>query len=320
MNKKYVLVTGGAGFIGSSIVKKLIFLGHNVIILDNNFRGNLKRLDKVKSKIIFVNADVRNEKKIFQIFKKYKIKSVIHLAYINGTKNFYKMPFEIIEIAAKGTLNILEACKRNKVNECFLASSSEVYADPKIIPTPEEIELTIPQLSNPRFSYGGGKIMVELLGYYYGKKYFKKMIIFRPHNVYSHDMGNDHVIPELIQKILKYKFSNGKNKKIYIQGTGNETRAFTHIDDFMTGFEIIFKKGKHLNVYNIGNDKQTSIKNLVKIICNKLKVKGTIGYRKKFLGSPRKRCPDISKIKELGFIPTIDINQGIDILIKNHER
>ena len=174
MNKKYILVTGGTGFIGSSIVKKLIFLGHNLIILDNNFRGNLKRLDKVKSKLIFVNADIRNEKKVFQVFNKYKIKCVIHLAYINGTKNFYKMPFEIIEIAAKGTLNILEACKRNKVKQCFLASSSEVYADPKIIPTPEEIELTIPQLSNPRFSYGGGKIMIELLGYYYGKNILKK--------------------------------------------------------------------------------------------------------------------------------------------------
>ena len=146
------------------------------------------------------------------------------------------------------------------------------------------------------------------------------MIIFRPHNVYSHDMGNDHVIPELIQKILKYKFSKNKNKKIFIQGTGNETRAFTYIDDFVKGFETIFKKGKHLNVYNIGNDKQTSIKTLVKIICNKFKVNGKIGYRRKFLGSPSKRCPDISKIKKLGFVPAIDIKQGLDILIKNYER
>jgi nucleoside-diphosphate-sugar epimerase len=320
MKKKYILITGGTGFIGSCIVKKLFLQGYNLIVLDNNFRGNFKRIKNLKSKIVFVKCDIRNLNKVSQIFRKFNIYSVIHLAYINGTKNFYKIPFDIIEIAVKGTLNILESCKKYKVKECFLASSSEVYADPKIIPTPEEVELKIPKLTNPRYSYGGGKIMIELLGYYYCKKFFKKMIIFRPHNVYSHDMGNDHVIPELIRKIKRFKKSIKANKKIYIQGTGKETRAFTYIDDFIDGFDIIFKKGKHLNVYNIGNNKQTSIKNLVKILCKKLDVNGKIGFENKPSGSPNKRCPDISKIKKLGFIPKVDIRKGIDKIISSNEK
>jgi nucleoside-diphosphate-sugar epimerase len=88
----------------------------------------------------------------------------------------------------------------------------------------------------------------------------------------------------------------------------------------VNGFEVIYKKGKHLNIYNIGNDKQTSIKNLVKLICKKIKIKEKIGYKKKFLGSPRKRCPDISKIKKLGFVPLVDIKKGIDILMQNYEK
>ena len=315
LTKKYIVVTGGTGFIGSNIIKKLILNKYNIIVIDNNYRGNLGRLSGLKKKIKFLECDVRDKVKIFKIFTKFNINCVIHLAYINGTKNFYKFPFEIIDIATKGTLNMLEASVKHKVKKFFLASSSEVYSDPEILPTPEDIELKIPELTNPRYSYGGGKIISELLAYHYGKKYFKKMIIFRPHNVYSHDMGKDHVIPELFDKILKLK-NKKKIKKIYIQGTGNETRAFTYIDDFVSGFEILFKKGRHLNVYNIGNDQETKIKDLVNIICDKLKVKYTIGYKKKFKGSPLRRCPDISKIRKLGFVPKTNIKKGIENIIK----
>ena len=95
----------------------------------------------------------------------------------------------------------MEACIKNKIKEIFLASSSEVYQTPIKIPTDEKEILKIPDVYNPRYSYGGGKILTELMGINYGKKYFKKMIIFRPHNVYGQDMGNEHVIPEFINKI-----------------------------------------------------------------------------------------------------------------------
>ena len=101
--------------------------------------------------------------------------------------------------------------------------------------------LKIPDIYNPRYSYGGGKILTELIGINYGRKYFKKLIIFRPHNVYGPDMGNEHVIPELINR-----FKNLKGRNFKIQGTGKEIRSFIYIDDFIDAFNLIIKKGKHL--------------------------------------------------------------------------
>ena len=95
----------------------------------------------------------------------------------------------------------MHACISNKIKELYLASSSEVYQTPQKIPTDESESLKVPDIYNPRYSYGGGKILTELMGIHYGRKYFKKLIIFRPHNVYGSSMGNEHVIPEFINRM-----------------------------------------------------------------------------------------------------------------------
>ena len=95
---------------------------------------------------------------------------------------------------------------KNKIKELYLASSSEVYQTPDKIPTDENVSLKIPDIKNPRYSYAGGKILTELYGMNYGKKYFKKLSICRPHNVYGADMGNEHVIPEIISRMKKGSF------------------------------------------------------------------------------------------------------------------
>ena len=204
--KKTVLVTGGSGFIGSSITKYLVREGYNVIVYDNNSRGKLSRLKEVKNEIIFIKGDIRNKKKLLSI--KAKIDTVIHLAYVNGTKFFYKKPFQILDIAVNGLINILEFSKQKKVKSFYLASSSEVYQNPLKIPTDESEMLKIPDIHNPRYSYGGGKIISELYGIHFAKKFLDKFVIFRPHNVYGKDMGNEHVIPEFINR-----FKNLRNKK-----------------------------------------------------------------------------------------------------------
>ena len=186
-NKKHFLVTGGSGFIGSAISKLLIDKGHKVTIFDDNSRGNLKKIFPIKNKIKFIYGDIRNYKKLNRAL--HNVDAVIHLAYINGTKYFYTKPVLILDIAVKGIINVLEACKNNNIKELYLASSSEVYQTPDKIPTSEKETLKIPDIYNPRYSYGGGKILTELMGIHYGKKYFKKLIIFRPHNVYGPNMG-----------------------------------------------------------------------------------------------------------------------------------
>ena len=203
MKKKTFLVTGGTGFIGSNISELLVKRKFNVKIFDNNSRGSISKIKDFKNKVKFIKGDIRNKKALNNALK--NTDAVIHLAYVNGTKKFYTEPVKILEIAVKGILNVLECCIENNIKELYLASSSEVYQTPNKIPTDENEMLKIPDIFNPRYSYGGGKILTELMGIHYGKKYFKKFIIFRPHNVYGPNMGNDHVIPEFINRFKKIK-------------------------------------------------------------------------------------------------------------------
>ncbi len=311
MKKKNFLVTGGTGFIGAGICKMLILLGHKVTIFDDNSRGKISRILKIEKKVKFIKGDIRNKKKVFNSLK--NIDAVIHLAYINGTKFFYEKPEMILDVAVKGLINILDGCIKYKIKELYLASSSEVYQTPIKIPTDENEPLKIPNIYNPRYSYGGGKILTELMGINYGRKFFKKLIIFRPHNVYGPDMGNEHVIPEFINRFNKIK---GKNFKI--QGNGSETRSFIYIDDFVRAFKYIIKKGKHLQIYNIGTNEKVTIRSLVKKLSNILNKKIIIKKTKLFKGSTKKRLPNIRKIKSLGFRQKITLDQGLKILL-NHK-
>ena len=306
---KTILVTGGTGFIGSAITKYLVEKKYHVIVFDNNFRGKIARLKKIKKKIMFIKGDVVNKQQLFHAAKNADI--LIHLAYINGTRFFYTKPYEVLEIATKGMLNVIDACKKYSIKELYLASSSEVYQTPKKIPTNEKEMLKIPNIYNPRYSYGGGKIISELLGIHFAKKNLNKFIIFRPHNVYSGDMGHEHVIPEFIRKIKNIK----KSKNFLIQGTGNEKRSFIFIDDFISAFDKIFTKGKNLEIYNIGTTEIVKIKELAKKIAKIFNIKIKLKKGKQLEGGTRIRCPDISKIKKLGFKPRFNLGQGLRKII-----
>lgn len=309
--KKNILVTGGTGFIGSAIVKALIKNGDKVRVLDNQSRGSLRRLEDVKGRFEFIKGDIRNYKVVEKACK--GIDSVIHLAYINGTEFFYTKPELVLEVGVKGMINVLDACIKQGVKELFLASSSEVYQTPPIIPTPENVPLIVPDPLNPRYSYGGGKIISELLTVNYGRKFFNRVVIFRPHNVYGPDMGWEHVIPQLTLRIKKL-IGDKKNNQVIdlpIQGTGKETRAFCYIDDFTAGFIKLFKKGKHLEIYNIGTMEEISINQLALAIgkCFSRKIKLIPGKLTK--GSTLRRCPDTTKLQKLGFKPRISLVDGL---------
>ena len=304
MKKKTFLVTGGTGFIGSNICKLLIKKKYRVKIFDNNLRGDLNSIKKIKKKIKFIKGDIRNIDALIKASR--NTDAVIHLAYINGTKYFYTKPVLVLDVAVKGIINVIEACMKNGIKELYLASSSEVYQTPNKIPTDEHESLKIPNIFNPRYSYGGGKILTELMGIHYGKKYFKKMIIFRPHNVYGPNMGYEHVIPEFIKR-----FKSLKKKKFKIQGTGNEIRSFIYIEDFIAAFNTILNRGKHLNIYNIGTNEKIKIKDLArklsKIFNKKIILKKTLLTK----GSTKIRVPDIRKITSLGFKPRFNLSKGL---------
>ena len=306
MKKKTFLVTGGTGFIGSNICKLLLRKNYVVKIFDNNFRGSLDKIENIKKKVKFIKGDIRNRKSLNKAMK--KTDAVIHLAYINGTKYFYTKPILTLDIAMKGIINVIDLCIKNKVKELYLASSSEVYQTPDKIPTDETEPLRIPDIFNPRYSYGGGKILTELMGIHYGKKYFKKLIVFRPHNVYGPDEGKEHVIPDFISK---FKLINKKNKKFEIQGSGAEIRSFIYIDDFVNAFDLILKYGKHLNIYNIGTDERIRIIDLARKMSKIFNKKIEIKKKSLLKGSTKYRVPDVTKIKKLGFKKKYNLNSGL---------
>ena len=306
MKKKTFLVTGGTGFIGSNICKLLLKKNYNVKIFDNNFRGSSSKIVNIKKKVKFIRGDIRNIKSLNKAMK--QTDAVIHLAYINGTKYFYTKPVLTLDIAMKGIINVIDLCIKNRIRELYLASSSEVYQTPDKIPTDESEPLRIPDIFNPRYSYGGGKILTELMGIHYGKKYFKKLVIFRPHNVYGPGEGGEHVIPDFISK---FRLLKKKKKKFEIQGSGNEIRSFIYIEDFLSAFNLILDRGKHLNIYNIGTSEKIRIKDLAykmaKLYNNKINIK-KVSLRK---GSTKYRVPDIKKIKKLGFDPQYNLDKGL---------
>ena len=307
-----ILVTGGSGFIGRNIVLDLLKRGHKVIVIDDLSRG-INISGKTKSKFQFIHGSVLNLKTLNKLTE--NVDCIYHLAAINGTKNFYSYPDKVLEVGCKGIINLLDASKDKGIDKLYLFSSSEVYQKPKTIPTPEKVLMKIPDPFNPRYSYAGSKIISEQMGIHIGSKIFNEVKIIRPHNVYGPNMGKEHVIPELINKI---KYSQYKNlKTIKIEGNGKETRSFMYIDDFVKALSLIDKKTKNtVEIFNVGVSQEISILNLCNRILKELNLKINIEFTKKKKGATNRRCPDVSKITSLGFKPKFSLEKGLSKTIK----
>jgi nucleoside-diphosphate-sugar epimerase len=312
MTKTY-LVTGGAGFLGSALVRRLVREGNHVRVFDNQSRGRIDRLSDVADSIEYVSGDIRNPAEVERVTK--GIDSVCHLAFVNGTEFFYTKPELVLEVGVKGIVNVLDACLRHSVPELVLASSSEVYQDPLTIPTSESVPLSIPDPTNPRWSYSAGKIISEMMAINYGRTRFSRVLILRPHNVYGPDMGWEHVIPQFVLRMQKLASSHD-TVRFPIQGTGTQTRSFVFIDDFIDGLMAVLRAGTHLNIYNIGTQEEVAIGDLARMIG------GLFGKRTEVVPGPPadggawRRCPDIAKIAALGYAPKFLLREGVAITTK----
>ena len=308
--KNVAVVTGGAGFIGHHLVNSLC-KDTTVVVLDNYVRGVASRLKDIGENLILKDCDITKYEQIELALREYNVVEVYHLAAINGTDNFYKIPIDIMNVGILGCINILKFMKEFNCKIGVFASSAEVYQDCDITPTPEDIPLIIPDVKNPRYSYGLSKIFTEYYSYHYGLKYNLDISIFRPHNVYGPNMGLKHVIPEFIMEFLK----NPSEKKIVdinAKGPLESTRAFCHVDDIIRGLNLLKKFNKGVNVYNIGNIHVISMYQLLKEISGILNVDFKIVNNiNKHTGSTLHRCPNIEKAKKLGFNPVIDIKSGL---------
>lgn len=309
MAKSY-LVTGGTGFIGSAIVRRLLQGGNAVRVFDNNFRGRARRLQGVADDLEMVAGDIRDADAVSLAVK--GVDTVVHLAYINGTEFFYSEPELVLEVAVKGMVNVLDACRRHGVGDLIYASSSEVYQTPPAVPTDESAPLVVPDPLNPRYSYGGGKIIGELMAINYGRTGFDRVTIFRPHNIYGPDMGWEHVIPQFTLRLKELCAGQPRGTLPFpIQGSGGETRAFCHIDDFVEGFRLVDEKGGHLEIYHIGAMEETPIADLARLTAAAFGRQIDIVAGPLREGSTLRRCPDVGKLRALGYTQKVTIAQGI---------
>ena len=307
---KKFLVTGGTGFIGSALVRGLIEAGADVRSLDNDSRGAISKLGAARAHVELVTGDIRDAAVVREAVR--GVDCVCHLAYINGTEFFYSRPELILEVATKGMINVLDACVAEGVRDLVLASSSEVYQAPPVIPTDERAPLVVPDVLNPRFSYGGGKIISELLAVNYGRKYFDRTLIFRPHNVYGPDMGREHVIPQFILRVKEGSERQPQGAVDFpIQGSGEETRSFIYIDDFTRALLRVMEESERLAIYHIGTEQEIAVRDLARKVANACGREVRVGPGELLPGSTPRRCPDIHKLKQLGFEPAVSLEEGL---------
>tara|TARA_R110002074_G_scaffold205825_1_gene374216 strand:- start:39 stop:1025 length:987 start_codon:yes stop_codon:yes gene_type:complete len=310
-----ILITGGTGFIGSHLAKYTSSQGHQVVICDNNIRGDK---DTFINELIdnngveFLKLDLTSANDVKKIDKDFDV--IFHLAAINGTENFYKIPFSVMEVAILSTMNLLQHFKDTSVKFVF-SSSSEVYAgtiknNPSLIPTKESIACTIDDISNERFSYGGSKLACEILINSFQKQYGLDYQIIRYHNIYGPRMGTKHVIPQFIKR------AKDKEAPFKIYGD-TQTRAFCYVDDAVRATLDLGLSNQN-GLFHIGNDlEEVEIIKVAKFINEWYNNTQEYDICEAPNGSVQRRCPDITKIKQvLHYEPLVDLKQGLERTIR----
>ena len=310
MNGSKILVTGGSGFIGSALVRAMVRAGEKVRVLDDNSRGSPRRLSGLEKDIEFIAGDIRDAATVEKAAK--DMNEVHHLAFVNGTEFFYSAPELVLDVGVRGMVNVIDACRKHGIGRLVLASSSEVYQTPPHIPTAEDAPLVVPDVQNPRYSYGAGKLISEVMAINYGRKYFERALIFRPHNVYGPDMGWEHVVPQFALRMQRQVEQQPAGRlRFEIQGSGEETRSFCFVDDLVTGVMVMRDKGEHLGIYHVGTTEEVSIADVARRIAALADREIELVPGKLQAGGTPRRCPDISKLAKLGYKPRVSLNEGL---------
>jgi nucleoside-diphosphate-sugar epimerase len=308
------LVTGGTGFLGSALARRLIGERARVRVLDDNSRGRAERLQDLEGRFDYLDGDIRDAAAVDRACRGMDV--VCHLAFINGTEFFYTKPDLVLDVAIKGIINVIEACIRHQVPELMVMSSSEVYQQPNRIPTDETVALSIPDCLNPRYSYAAGKILSEVMAVNFGRRHFRRVTIVRPHNVYGQDMGEEHVIPQFVARLKSLQAHPTDPIPFKIQGTGLQTRSFVFVDDFIDAVMLVLERGEHLGIYHVGTLEEVSIETLARLVAEHYGRPIKIVPGPPAEGGTDRRCPDITKIMKLGYTPNFTLREALPPVVR----
>ncbi len=302
-----ILVTGGAGFIGSHLCEYLLKAGHQVVCIDNfnNFYDPGIKEKNISSIIdhsgfSLVKADIRNSDELAKIFEGSKPEMVIHLAAMAGVLPSIEDPLDYFDVNVMGTLTVLETMRRYGVNKLIFASSSSVYGNNSKIPFTES-----DPVDNQISPYASSKRACELLCFTYHSLYKFDIFCLRFFTVYGPRQRPDLAIHKFTARILE-------NKPIQIFGDGSTSRDYTYISDIIEGISNAISRVKGFNIYNLGGSETISLSRMIETIENALGKNAIKEFLPPQPGDVERTCASIAKArKELNFNPGFDFNKGI---------
>jgi len=305
-----ILITGGAGFIGSHLTDKLLVAGHEVLVADNLYTGSRKNFEHHRDNpnFEFMRHDVTMPLYV-------EVDSIFNLASPASPVHYQRFPVQTIKTNVLGAINMLGLAKRLNV-PIFQASTSEVYGDPTVSPQNEEYWGNV----NPvgiRSCYDEGKRAAETLFMDYNRQYSIPIRIFRIFNTYGPRMSlqDGRVVSNFISQALT-------GQPITIYGDGSQTRSFCFVDDLVSAFvKSLSVASNLLGPINVGNPNEISMIDIAKQIISLTNSKSEICFKELPHDDPKQRKPDISQIeKDLGWVPSINLDEGLKRTIQDFSR
>lgn len=299
---KNIIVTGGAGFIGSHLIKRLLDEGNKVTCVDNLFTGNLQNIKpfEVNEKFDFKHHDITKP-----FYVEDKVDQVYNLACPASPIHYQYNPIKTIKTSVQGTINFLGLAKKHNAR-FFQASTSEVYGDPDVHPQPESYWGNVNTIGI-RSCYDEGKRVAETLCFDYHREHKLDIRVIRIFNTYGPNMhpNDGRVVSNFIVQALK-------GEDITIYGDGSQTRSFCYVDDLVDAFIRFMNQDEFVGPLNAGNPGEFTIKELAEKVISITKSQSKLVYKDLPQDDPRQRRPDITKASELlGWKPLVEIDDGI---------
>lgn len=305
-------VTGGAGFIGSHIVDRLVSSELDVRVLDNLSNGNLSNLKNSKDKknFHFVKKNIEDFKALKKTLN--DVKSVFHIAANPEVRTGFDHPEISFKENIQNTFHLLEAIRQNDIDTIVFASSSTVYGEPEIIPTPESYGPLVP--ISP---YGASKLACEAMISSYCHTYGINGLMFRFANIIG-SRSNHGVIVDFIKKLKT------NSQTLEVLGDGKQSKSYLHVSDCIDSFFFCLSKlNKRTEIFNIGNDGMTDVLTIANIVCNcmglkdvEIKTTGGVDGGRGWKGDVKLMQLDITKLKKLGWVPKMSSNLGVEHAVK----
>lgn len=311
---KKVVVTGAAGFLGSSLVRKLVAERAQVIGIDNLHTGRESNLADVRNhpNFQFIHMDVVSEE-ILKLKLLAGVEDIFHLASPASPKFYQSAPLDTIAVNTIGTRNMLELAKINQSRFVY-ASTSEAYGDPEVHPQQESYRGNV-NIWGPRACYDEAKRLGEVYCYEYFRQYQVRVKVARIFNTYSAHLRHDdgRVISNLVNQAI-----SGQDMTVY--GDGSQTRSFCYVDDMIRGLLLLMDTDSATGeIVNLGNPQEYTILAVAKLIKQLSASKSRIMFYPLPVDDPKQRCPDINKAKRLlNWEPEISLEEGLMRTIQNY--